>query len=48
LVSRGDEISILHVGANKGVMAIFEKVPDLMEKIIEMRQKKKEEDKKEK
>lgn len=43
LVSKGDEISFLHSGRAKGLAAVFEKVPDLLEKYID---KKKEEDKK--
>ena len=33
LVSRGEEISFLSAGHTKGLAAIFEKVPDLIEKL---------------
>ncbi|MCK4678287.1 MAG: hypothetical protein KAT48_09160 [Bacteroidales bacterium] len=39
LVTRGEEISILQVGKNKGIQAIFEKVPDLLEKLLELKDK---------
>ncbi len=40
LVSRGEEISFLSSDKNKGIQTIFEKVPDLVEKIIDMKKKK--------
>lgn len=47
LVSKGDEISMISVSRSKGVQSIFEKVPDLVEKIIDMKKDKdKEKDKK--
>ena len=39
LVSRDDEISFLAAGKTKGLAAIFEKVPDLIEKIATNRKK---------
>ncbi|WP_298262347.1 GerW family sporulation protein [uncultured Lutibacter sp.] len=42
LVSRGDNISFLAAGKTQGLAAIFEKVPDLIEKIIESQKKEKE------
>lgn len=42
LVSRGEEISFLAAGKTKGIAAIFEKVPDLIEKIANNRTKQKE------
>lgn len=38
LVSREDEISFLASGKTKGLAAVFEKVPDLIEKIVDKRQ----------
>ena len=35
LVTRGDQISFIPTRSNKGLSAIFEKVPDLMEKMID-------------
>lgn len=47
LISKGDEISFVPTDQKKGLSAIFDKVPDLMEKIMEMKQaKEKEEEKK--
>lgn len=40
LVSKGDEISMISVSRSKGVASIFEKVPDLMEKLMELRKEK--------
>lgn len=40
LVSRGDEISVLSLDKKKGLAGAFEKVPDLLEKMIETRSKK--------
>ncbi|WP_299215345.1 spore germination protein GerW family protein [uncultured Aquimarina sp.] len=42
LVSKGEEISFLEAGKTHGLAAAFEKVPDLIEKVIESRNKKKE------
>lgn len=43
LVAKEGEISILPVSQkNKGISAIFEKVPDLMEKMMELKDKKQE------
>ena len=42
LVSRGDNISFLAAGKTQGLAAVFEKVPDLIEKIIESQKKEKE------
>ena len=40
LVSRGDEISFLAAGQTKGLAAVFEKVPDLIEKFAEKKTEK--------
>ena len=40
LVSKGDEISMISVSRSKGVASIFEKVPDLMEKLMDLRKEK--------
>jgi uncharacterized spore protein YtfJ len=40
LVTRGDEISLVSITKSKGLDAVFEKVPDLLEKIIEKRKTK--------
>jgi uncharacterized spore protein YtfJ len=45
LISRGDEISFVATDKKKGLQTIFEKVPDLMEKIIEMKKQKEKEEK---
>ena len=42
LVSRGDQISVISTRTNKGLSAAFEKVPDLLEKFMAMREKKEE------
>lgn len=42
LVSRGEEISFLAAGKTQGLAAVFEKVPDLLEKYMEMKAKEKE------
>ncbi|WP_299441405.1 spore germination protein GerW family protein [uncultured Aquimarina sp.] len=42
LVSKGEEISFLEAGKTHGLAAAFEKVPDLIEKVIESRNKEKE------
>jgi len=39
LVSKGEEISFLAAGKTHGLAAVFEKVPDLIEKIVENRRK---------
>lgn len=43
LVTKGDEISFLEAGKTHGLAAAFEKVPDLIEKIVSERNKKDEE-----
>ncbi len=40
LVTKGQEISFLPTSDKKGLQAIFDKVPDLIEKIIEMKKEK--------
>jgi uncharacterized spore protein YtfJ len=40
LVAKGDEISLMDVGKSKGIAAIFDKVPDMMEKMMQMKCKK--------
>ncbi|MCD4747306.1 MAG: hypothetical protein K8R58_13490 [Bacteroidales bacterium] len=40
LVTRDNEISVITMEKSKGVQAIFEKVPDLLEKLMEMKKKK--------
>jgi uncharacterized spore protein YtfJ len=40
LVSKGDEISMISVSRSKGLQSIFEKVPDLVEKILDNRKEK--------
>ena len=37
LVSKDDSISFLHAGQSKGLAAAFEKVPDIVEKFMEMK-----------
>ena len=37
LVAKGDEISFIPADQKKGLQAIFDKVPDLIEKIMEMK-----------
>ena len=39
LVTNGAEISFVPVDRKKGLSAIFDKVPDLMEKMMEMKEK---------
>ncbi|WP_282162698.1 GerW family sporulation protein [Ulvibacterium marinum] len=39
LVSKGEEISFLAAGKTQGLAAVFEKVPDLIEKIAQNRNK---------
>lgn len=43
LVTKGDEISFLEAGKTHGLAAAFEKVPDLIEKIVSERNKKEDE-----
>ena len=43
LVTKGDEISFLEAGKTHGLAAAFEKVPDLIDKIVSERNKKDEE-----
>lgn len=40
LITKGGEISFLPTNEKKGLQAIFDKVPDLLEKIIEMKKEK--------
>ncbi|MEZ5197847.1 MAG: spore germination protein GerW family protein [Bacteroidales bacterium] len=47
LVSKGSEISMVSVSRSKGMQSIFEKVPDLLEKLMQMK-KDKDENKKSK
>ena len=42
LVTKGDEISFLAAGKTKGLAAAFERVPDLIEKIIDKQNAEKE------
>ncbi len=46
LVTKGDEISMISVSRSKGVQSIFEKVPDLVDKLIQLRKEKDKEKKK--
>jgi uncharacterized spore protein YtfJ len=41
LVSKGDQISFIPAKNNKGISAAFEKVPDLIEKLMERKAKEK-------
>ncbi|SNR32304.1 GerW family sporulation protein [Lutibacter flavus] len=41
LVTKGDHISFLEAGKTHGLAALFEKVPDLVEKIVKERSKEK-------
>ncbi|MBN2172492.1 MAG: GerW family sporulation protein [Bacteroidales bacterium] len=45
LVTKGNEISMISVSRSKGIQSIFEKVPDLIDKMMHMK-KDKESDKK--
>ena len=47
LTTKGDEISFIAVDKKTALSALFEKVPDLVEKMAEMKTKEKEEGKKE-
>ena len=38
LVAKGDNINFISTKTNKGLAAAFEKVPDLLEKFMEIRQ----------
>jgi len=40
LVTKGDEISMVSVSRSKGLQSVFEKVPDLIEKMMQMRKDK--------
>ncbi len=40
LVSRGDEISMISISRSKGLQSVFEKVPDLLEKLVDVKLKK--------
>ena len=40
LVTKGDEISMVSVSRSKGLQSIFEKVPDLIEKLMQMKKDK--------
>ena len=42
LVTKGDEISFLEAGKTHGLASAFEKVPDLIEKLVSERNKKEE------
>ncbi|WP_228235850.1 GerW family sporulation protein [Allomuricauda sp. M10] len=42
LVTKGDEISFLEAGKTHGLAAAFEKVPDLIERIVKERNRKEE------
>lgn len=44
LVAKDDEIQFISADKNKGLSAIFEKVPDVVEKVMEMKEKKDQED----
>lgn len=46
LVAKGDEISFVNTEKKKAFTEIFEKVPDLMEKMMEMQKDKEKEEKK--
>lgn len=43
LATRGDQISFIGTRSSKGLSAVFEKVPDLMEKFMKMKKEEKEE-----
>lgn len=47
LVTKGDEISFVPSDSRKGLQTLLEKAPDLIEKIMEMKQNKEDKDKKE-
>lgn len=48
LVTKGDEISMVSVSRSKGMQSIFEKVPDLVEKLINLKKEKDTDSKKKK
>jgi uncharacterized spore protein YtfJ len=48
LVSRGDEISFIAVDKKSGLTTLFEKVPDLIDKMMAMKEKKDKKEEKEK
>lgn len=48
LVAKGDEISFIPSDKKSGLSALFDKVPDLVEKMAEMKNKEHKEEKKEK
>jgi uncharacterized spore protein YtfJ len=48
LTTRGDEISFIAVDKKTALSTLFEKVPDLVEKVAEMKKKENEEEKEEK
>lgn len=41
LVTRGDQISFISTHTSKGLSAVFEKVPDLLEKLFEKKKREK-------
>jgi len=43
LVTKGDEISFIEAGKTHGLAAAFEKVPDLIERIVQQQNKREEE-----
>ncbi|MBA7511574.1 hypothetical protein ES705_03570 [subsurface metagenome] len=47
LATKGDEIVFIQAEKNKGLGAVIEKVPDIVEKIMEMKNKKEEKEEKE-
>ena len=47
LVARGDEISFIAAEKKKGLNTLFEKVPDLVEKMVDIREKKEAKEEKE-
>jgi uncharacterized spore protein YtfJ len=40
LVTRGDEISMISISRSTGLQSVFEKVPDLLEKLVDAKMKK--------
>ena len=47
LVARGDEISFIATEKKKGLNTLFEKVPDLVEKMVDIKEKKEAKEEKE-
>jgi uncharacterized spore protein YtfJ len=47
LVAKGDEISFIASEKKKGLHTLFEKVPDLVEKMVDIKEKKEEKEEKE-